>query len=151
MAGVVPALAGVGRGGEDFADQVEGFDVSRRIRARGAADGRLIYQNNFAQPLGIFHAAAGDLVGLLRQILPKAFGRGLAETLLQRLIDHIVNQSGFAGAGDARDRDHHVQRDRYVDAFEIVRARAVEFQKVLGIHRTTNGGAIRSHVAAQIA
>src|SRR5271154_1022462 len=35
MAGIVAAFFGVGRVGEDFADQIEGFDVGDWVRARG--------------------------------------------------------------------------------------------------------------------
>ena len=46
--------------------------------------------------------------------------------LLKRLINHVVHQRRFAGAGNAGDRDHHVQRNGDVDALQVVRLRAQE-------------------------
>ena len=42
MAGGEAAALGFGRGGENFADGVEGFQIGGGIRARRAADGRLV-------------------------------------------------------------------------------------------------------------
>ncbi len=75
VAGAVAAFLGVGRGGEDLADEIEGLDVGDRVGARRAADGRLIHQDDFAQQLGFVDAAAGDLFGFLRQALPRGLRR----------------------------------------------------------------------------
>ncbi len=52
MAGGVAAPLGLFGGGEEAADEVEGLDVGDRIRARRAADGRLVDHHGLADQLG---------------------------------------------------------------------------------------------------
>ena len=68
------------RVGEGFADRVVNFDVSDGIRARRAADGRLIHQDHFVDVLG-----AGKLLISADVTLP------ISALLLQTRIDAIVN------------------------------------------------------------
>ena len=58
MAGGIAAALGVGRVGKNFADGVEGLQVSGRIRARRAADGRLVDDDDFVDVFVAFEAVA---------------------------------------------------------------------------------------------
>ncbi len=49
------------------------------------------------------------------------FGRAV-KLLRQRAIENVVDQSGFSGAGDARDNGEHAKRQIDVDFLEIVGA-----------------------------
>ena len=55
--GLVAALARFGQHGEEFADRREDAGVGRGIRARRAADGRLIDLDHFVDLLGAFDGA----------------------------------------------------------------------------------------------
>src|SRR2546425_10473139 len=44
---VIAALSGLRGGGKDFADGVEGFQVSSGVRAGRSADRRLVHDHNF--------------------------------------------------------------------------------------------------------
>src|SRR5256885_1832412 len=46
---------------------------------------------------------------------------------VQGVVDDVVQQTGFSGTGDSCDRNNHAQGYREVDGFEIVSARAVDF------------------------
>ena len=61
-----------------------------------------------------------------------------------------MHQRRFARSGNARDRDHHVQRDLDVDALQIVGARAEELDRSAGIHFAAIADAFGVQVAAQI-
>ena len=56
VAGGIAALFGLAGGGKELADGVEHFDISHRIGARRAADGRLIDHDGFADRLGALDA-----------------------------------------------------------------------------------------------
>src|SRR5256885_2101168 len=58
VAGGVAAALGIGGGGEDFADGVEGFEISGRIGARRTADGRLVDDDDLGDLRVAFEAIA---------------------------------------------------------------------------------------------
>ena len=72
-AGREVAGAGVGLLGEDFADEVEGFDRGERVRARRAADGRLVDEDHVFEL-----AAAEELVERERRLGGDLVPLGLA-------------------------------------------------------------------------
>ena len=47
----------------------------------------------------------------------------------ERFVEHVVNQRGFAGTGDAGHGDHGAEREHHVDIAQVVRARAKDAQK----------------------
>src|SRR5882762_1065726 len=112
-AGAVAAFAGFGEHGEKLADGGEDAGVSGGIGARGAADGCLVDLDNFVDLIGAndFAVGAGRF---LRAI----------EFLGEGAIEDVVDQGGFAGAGDAGDYGEQTEGERDVDIFEIVGARA---------------------------
>src|ERR1700678_17801 len=112
MAGSESAFFGFGRGGEDFADAVESFQIRCRIGARRPADGRLVDHFHGADGIVAFQAVA--------EFAPIAAGAAGP----QRFVKNIVDQRGFARAGDAGDRDEQAQRNHDVEAFDVVAARA---------------------------
>jgi hypothetical protein len=76
VAGGVAALFGVARGGEELPDQVEHLDISHRVGARGAADGRLIDHDGLADRFGAFDLAAGELQRRLQGVFVRGAGGG---------------------------------------------------------------------------
>ena len=86
-AGGVAALLCQGRSGKQFADLVKRADVTRRVRTRRFADGRLIDEHHTRELLGAQQAI----------VLARRFG-GLAEVAQQRGHEHVLHQGGFAGA-----------------------------------------------------
>ena len=66
MSGGVAAALGVGDIRKDFADGVEGFEIGRGIRARRAADRRLIDDDDFAN-FGITFEAVAEFLVRCRQ------------------------------------------------------------------------------------
>ena len=115
------ALAlGVGLGGEEGADFVEGLDVGDGVGARGAADGRLVDEDNVVEVL-----RAGEGAEEVRGLGLACAGLAV-ERLHERAVEDLVDQRGFAGAADAGDAAEEVERDFDVDAAEVVDARAGE-------------------------
>src|ERR1700733_13592183 len=78
------AAFGVGLGGEEGADVVEGLDVGDGIGARSAADGRLVDQNDVVEVVG-----TGEFAEQVRGVT--AFG--LAEGLHESSVEHLVDES----------------------------------------------------------
>src|SRR6266404_2357124 len=66
MTTVVSTTRGFGLRRKGFADRIEGFDISHRIRARRAANRRLIDQHNILDQLGAIDLAAVHALGLRR-------------------------------------------------------------------------------------
>ena len=94
VAGAEAAALGIGLRGEEGADVVEGFDVGDGIRARSAADGGLIDEDDVVEVLGAGEFSV-EVCGV------GAFG--LAEGLHQTAIQDLVDDGGLAGAADAGD------------------------------------------------
>ena len=65
MPGSEAALLGFRQRGEQFADDVERLDIRDRIRARSAADGRLIDEDDLVEKLVAFDAVAQNGAGAL--------------------------------------------------------------------------------------
>ena len=94
-----PAACAAGVCGVEFADEVPRLGVERGIGARRARERRLIDEDDFAER----HVALDGLDGggVLGQL--QALGE-------QALVDDVVEQRGFAGAGDAAEADEAAQR-----------------------------------------
>ena len=111
-----PSLLGLGQGGKEIADSVEGLDVGDRIGARSSADRGLVHQNDVVDEIVAFEFA--PVWGRRRLPVGLLLGGG------QGLKQHVMQQRGFARSGHARDGDQHSQGHGEVDIFEIVRPRA---------------------------
>jgi hypothetical protein len=119
------ALAlGVGLGGEEGADLVEGFDICNRIGSRGAADGRLVDEDDVVEVLGAGEGAVE--VGGFGRLLGAGAAGFAVEQLHERAVEHLVDERGLARAADAGDAAEQVERDVDVDAAQVVDARAGE-------------------------
>src|SRR5882672_3599239 len=108
-AGFVAALPRFGEHGEEFADRREDAGVGCGIRARRAADGRLIDLDHFVDLRGAFNRA--ERAG--------AFHRAV-ERLRERAIENVVHQSGFSRAGNACNNGEQAERQFEVHVFQIV-------------------------------
>src|SRR5260221_6353929 len=117
MAGGVAAALGVGRVGKDFADGVEGFHVGGGIRTRGAADGRLVDDDDFLDEMVAFETIA------------ELFFAGVVLFCGERAEDNVVHERGFSGTADAGDDGEDIQRNHEVDVFEIVHGSAEDAKK----------------------
>ena len=79
------------------------------IRARRAADGRLVDANHLVDQLDAFD-------GLVRaRFLVRA-----VDLPRQRAVENLVDQGGFAAAGNARHHGEQAERDVHVDVLEVV-------------------------------
>ena len=119
VSGAEAAALGVGLGGEEGADVVEGLDVGDGVGARGAADGGLVDEDDVVEVMG-----AGEFAEEMRGVA--AFG--LAEGLHEGAVEDLMDEGGFAGAADAGDADEEAEGDVDVDAAEVVDAGAGEFE-----------------------
>ncbi len=117
MSGAVAAALGFGLGGEELADGVEGLDIGNGIGAWGAADGGLVDEDDVVKALDALEVAI-DAGGIGTFDAAEAMGDGF--------IEDVVDEGGFAGAGDAGDGDEQVEGDIDVEAAEVVGASAAE-------------------------
>jgi len=107
-AGAVAAFARLWKHGEEFADRSEDASVGGGIGARRAADGGLIDLDDFV-----------DLVGTEEFAMRAGRLHRTIEFLRERAIENIVDQSGFAGAGDAGDDSKQAERKSHVNIFQM--------------------------------
>ena len=111
--GLVSALARFGQHGVEVANRREDSGIGCGIRARSAADGRLVDANDLVDQL-----RSGDgfvRAGLFARTI-KLPGEGA--------VQNVIHQSRFAGAGNAGHHRHHAERKNDVEILEVVRARA---------------------------
>ncbi len=119
-AGRVLARLRLGRAREQVADGVERADIARRVGARGLADRRLVHHHHLADGVPAAQAA-----------VPAGRFGGLALGLEQRRVEHVLHQRGLARAGDARDADQTLERDRDVEVLQVVLRRAQQLEEAL--------------------
>ena len=110
-AGAVAAQFGFGHLGKQFADRREQAGVGRRVGARRAANRRLVDDDGFVELLDAF-----DVVVAARH------GAGPVQAGQQFFGQNVVDQAGFAGAGDAADHHQLAKRNLDVDILQIILA-----------------------------
>ena len=117
-AGAIAAFAGLGKHGEKFANRAEDAGVGGGIRARGAADGRLVDFDDFVEMLEAENGAmgAGSFAGTIK-------------LLREGAIENVVDQRGFAGAGNAGDDGEQAEREFDVDVFQVVGVGTEDFER----------------------
>ena len=116
--GTIAAFARFGKHGVELADRSEDAGVSGGIRARSAADGRLVDLNDFVDVLD-----AGDgamCAGLFH---------GTVKLRCEGAIENVVHERGFAGTGDAGDDGEQAERKSDVDIFQIIAVRAEDGER----------------------
>ena len=111
--GAVAAFPRFRQHGEEVADRRENAGVGGGIRARGAADGGLIDFDDFVDVFGADNLAVRG--GRFRRAI---------ELLRKRAIENVVDQRGFAGAGNTGDHGEKAERKRDIYLLQIVGARA---------------------------
>ena len=122
-AGVVFALARLGRGSKQLAHLIEQPGIGGQIGARRATDRPLIY---LYQPRHRIHARLDATTDRCRHI----FSRQLVSIII-RLVVHtqpgtdqfhqrLADQTRLARAGDATHRSHHAKRKGHVQTLHIV-------------------------------
>ncbi len=144
-AGVVFARPRELGGGEEFADVVEEASVGGHVRARGAADGFLVDDDEAADVLhaGGDLAASGndrvvfELVGFVFFDLDL-----LAEVFRYEFDEDLADERGFAGAGDAGDGGEDAEGNLRVEMVKVVARDAAEFEPAFGSRRGACDGAV---------
>ena len=114
-AGFVAARLAFGEPGEPVADLGEGAGVGRGVRARGAADRRLVDVDDLVE---IFEP--GDLVVFSGEDAGAVEGAGGGG------VERVDGEARLARARDAGDAGEGAERDARGDAPEVVRGRAVD-------------------------
>src|SRR6185369_7448442 len=100
---------------QQLADVVPRLDVRGGIRARGAADRRLIDELHVVNELRPRELALPDVEAVRA-----------ADVALIAIEEAVADQRRLAGAGDAGDGDELPERDRNVDALEVVLPRLAD-------------------------
>ena len=109
VAGGQPARPRVLGRGEQLANRIERLQIGHRIRARRAADRRLVDEHDVGDELGAFELAVRADAAI-----------PVALRALQRRVDHVVHERALARAADAGDAGQHAERDLDVDVLEVV-------------------------------
>ena len=105
--------------GHEVADLAEELRVRRGIRARRAADRRLVDVDDLVDQL-----EAVDAIVLAGRV------DGVVEVPRQRLVEDVVDERRLAGAADAGDGDEDAERDLDVEVLEVVLPRAADDELV---------------------
>ncbi len=119
--GLKPAHLRFGQLGEQIADQVEQFDVRGRVRARRAADRRLVDVDRLVEmlePRRCVSCVAGKSLSLV-------------QIAVERFPQDVVDERTFARAADPGDADKRLQRNGDVDVAEVVVPGADDFERLL--------------------
>ena len=111
--GFVAALARFRQHGIEIANRSEDAGIGCRIRARRAADGRLIDANDFV-----------DVLRARNRLVLAGFFARTVKLPGQRAIENVIDQRGFARTRDAGHHRHDAERKSHVEILEIVFFRA---------------------------
>ena len=117
-AGLITARAALGQAGKPLTNRREGAGIGRGIAARRAADRRLVDVDDLVEMLDAFDAI----------VRGRALA-GIVQPARQRLVQRIDQQRRLATAGHAGDAGEQAERNFGGDIFEIVAARADDFQR----------------------
>ena len=123
-AGLVAAGLRLRQAGEPFADRRERAGIGRGVRARRAADRRLVDVDHLVEVLQA-------LDGVVR-------GRGLrraVELARHRLVERVDQQRRLAAARHAGDAGEQAERDLGGDVLQVVAARADELERARRVDR----------------
>ena len=105
----VPFRLGICGGSEQVTDQIKHSGIGSRVGSGGTSDGRLVDIDDLVQLLHTFDSFmfAGDAAGTV-------------QFSCQMLIEDLIHQRTFAGAGHTGDAGHHAQRDFHIYIFQII-------------------------------
>src|SRR5208337_4075439 len=110
--GAVTALAGFREHGKELANGGEDAGVGGGIRARRAANGRLIDLDDFV-----------DVLDSKKHTVRAGRLHGAIELLRQDAVENVVDQRGFSGPGDAGDNGEQAQRKGDIEILQVVGVR----------------------------
>ncbi|MNK74930.1 hypothetical protein D3C87_944540 [compost metagenome] len=122
--GTVAARLGLRQPRIPVADRVKGAGIGGRVRAGGAADGRLV--------------DVDDLVELLQPLDPVKVGRGVRGVVQAAgggLVQGLDSEGGLAAAGHAGDAGEQADGDLAGDILEVVAGGAADLQHPLAVDR----------------
>ena len=119
-AGLIATRLGFGEASVPVADGTEGAGVCRRVRARRAADGRLIDVDNLVEVFDAF-----DL------LVRRGAIAGAVETAGEGLVERLDDERGLAAAGDAGNAGEDAERDFGGNVLQVVAGRADDADHLL--------------------
>ena len=111
-AGLVAARLRFGQAGEPFADRREGAGIGRGVRARRAADRRLVDVDDLV-----------DVLEALDAVVRGGAFAGVVQLAGDGLVERVDQQRRLAAAGDAGDAGEQAERNLGRDVLEVVAAR----------------------------
>src|ERR1700722_9233189 len=120
MSGREAALLRLRQRSKKFADDVERLDISHRVRARSAANWRLINEDDFIEKLVALYAIPQN----------RAAAVSLALCCRQRLIKNVVQERRFSRTRNSSNCDQHSERNFQINVLQIMGARSGDAQLV---------------------
>ena len=117
--GVIPALACLGHAREQLPDGREQSRIGCRVGARRAADRALVDADRLVEVL-----QAGD------RIVRRRLGGAAVEAARHRRIDRVVDERGLSRARYAGHAHQQPERQRQIDALQVVAGRAAHDQAI---------------------
>ncbi len=117
MPGGIAAAFRIRRIRENFSNRVERLEIGGRIRTRCAANRRLIHNDHFPDIRIAFQTHTEFLDAAANTL------RG------ERLVQHVMNECGLAGAADAGDYRERSERDHQIQVLEVVQAGPIESEE----------------------
>ena len=117
-----------GSAGEPFADRREGAGIGRRVRARRAADRRLVDVDDLV-----------DVLEALDAVVRGGRERGAVQLARHGVVERVDQQRRLAAAGDAGDAGEQAERDLGGDVLEVVAARVDDLQRAARVARPALG------------
>ena len=128
---LIAAEFGFGLSGEEVADGGENAGVGCRVRARGAADGALVDDNDFVKVANAFDA-----------VVKSGDGLSMVQPCLEFFSEDFVDEGGLAGAGDARDDGHDAKWELDREVFEVVFASTDDSEELVFFEFSTGFGRV---------
>uniref|UniRef100_A0A0N4Z8C9 LigA n=1 Tax=Parastrongyloides trichosuri TaxID=131310 RepID=A0A0N4Z8C9_PARTI len=128
-AGTIAARLGLGEARIPVADRPEGAGVGGRVRARGAADRRLVDVDDLVEMLQPLDAIEGS--GGVGRIVQAPRGR---------LVERLDGEGRLAAARDAGNAGEDADRDLARDVLQVVAGGARNLEHPLAVDRTATFG-----------
>ncbi len=133
-------LLGQGLVGKEVANGVVGLDIGGGVRTRGLADGILVDKLDMAD---------GLIVALKTLIFARGIGH-IAEVALESRKKDALDEGALAGAGNACDNGHDIERKADVNALEIVHAGTLDGDDTIpGATARRNGDGVEAREVAE--
>ena len=135
----VAAGAALGHRREQVADGAEQPGVGGGVGAWGAADGRLVDVDDLVEQIEPVDAIAGC-----------GEGAGAIQVTRRLGVERVVDQRGFARAGDAGDAGHEADGNLGIDILEVVAAGVADANLLFGVPPGARAGHLDHLPARQV-